>query len=340
VQISCKLTNTILEIFDQKGIDSEVLFEDISLSDELLRDPNYWIDISDLELFLEKSIQISQDVFSDQDLLKYAGHQVTEIRSWGALDSVLRIMPNPQEILQSPKKFLSYFVSQCPEIETLERNQKFLKIKWKTPFALSPYVQSFLKYAFEALPVFVNQPLAQVIWNESGLQVNWSPEQTSIFNQNDPGRQVSPDLFQSVVSALQQTQIKLEQKNIEESLSRKKQKQAQQQSFFDMDLAAPTSTASSNELSSQISSETIEILENNLNSLKDYMTRAQQLVTILGLQNAQNHLAQVALKKIDWEQVKIKSQKLIHESQNILSEVKIQNLKATKNIYQRLEREL
>ncbi len=340
MQISCKLTNTILEIFDQKGIDSEVLFEDISLSDELLRDPNYWIDISDLELFLEKSIQISQDVFSDQDLLKYAGHQVTEIRSWGALDSVLRIMPNPQEILQSPKKFLSYFVSQCPEIETLERNQKFLKIKWKTPFALSPYVQSFLKYAFEALPVFVNQPLAQVIWNESGLQVNWSPEQTSIFNQNDPGRQVSPDLFQSVVSALQQTQIKLEQKNIEESLSRKKQKQAQQQSFFDMDLAAPTSTASSNELSSQISSETIEILENNLNSLKDYMTRAQQLVTILGLQNAQNHLAQVALKKIDWEQVKIKSQKLIHESQNILSEVKIQNLKATKNIYQRLEREL
>jgi len=340
VQISCKVTNTILEIFDRKGIDTDTLFDDISLSDELLRDPNYWIDISDLELFLEKSIQTSQDVFSDQDLLKYAGHHVTELRSWGALDSVLRIMPNPQEILQSPKKFLSYFVSECPEIETLERSQKFLKLKWKTPFVLTPFVQSFLKHTFEALPVFVNQPLAQVIWNEFGLQVNWSPEQTSIFNQNDPGRQVSPDLFQSVVSALQQTQIKLENKNKEESLNRKKQKQTQQQSFFDMDLVTASSNDLSNEVSSQISSETIETLENNLNSLKDFMIRAQQLVTILGLHNTQNHLAQVALKKTDWEQVKIKSQKLINESQNILSEVKIQNLKNTKNLYSRLEREL
>jgi hypothetical protein len=66
------------------------------------------------------------------------------------------------------------------------------------------------------------------------------------------------------------------------------------------------------------STQSREQLEQNLARLQDYMLRAQQLITMLVAQDRLSPQVKVAMKKVDWENVKLIYPQLIFECRQII----------------------
>ncbi|MBO9667756.1 MAG: hypothetical protein J7501_13195, partial [Bdellovibrio sp.] len=205
MHFSCKISNSVLTVLEEQGEDLSPLYEQVHLPVELLRDSSYWISAPDMEQFLEMALRLP--LKRDGDVLTRAGHNGPELRAWGVLDSVLRMMPRPQEIFNQPEQFLSYFISPKPPIENLRRDEVSISFDLPLPAEQYPLVTTYLKAAFESLPVYVGQPLARCEWEGITLKLNWATQQKSIFSESENvGHQVSPDLFQSLLNDLQKTQ--------------------------------------------------------------------------------------------------------------------------------------
>ncbi len=91
MHFSCKITNAIITQLELEKIDLAVYFSETDIPWELLRDPSFWMRAPDMEAFLER-------INLEKELLIRAGHRTPKNRVWGVLDSVLRMMPQPQEI--------------------------------------------------------------------------------------------------------------------------------------------------------------------------------------------------------------------------------------------------
>ena len=170
---------------------------------ELMRDPSYWLSAHDLEVFLEQLLRLP--LKNEANVLTRAGHEGPGLHAWGVLDSVLRMMPRPQEIFNQPEQFLSYFISPKPPIENLRRDELSIAFDLPLPAEQYPLVTAYLKAAFESLPLYVGQALAQCEWTDIHLKITWPVMQKTIFA-SDPGHQVSPALFQNLIEDLQRTQ--------------------------------------------------------------------------------------------------------------------------------------
>ncbi|MEN0058270.1 MAG: hypothetical protein AAGB31_05510, partial [Bdellovibrio sp.] len=205
MHFSCKISNAVLSILEEQGEDLSPLYEQSYLTMELLRDPSYWISAPDMEAFLEGILRLP--LKREENVLQRAGHEGPSLRAWGVLDSVLRMMPRPQEIFNQPEHFLSYFISPKPPIENLRKDEVSISFDLPLPAEQYPLVTTYLRAAFEALPVYVGQPPAHCEWQGISLKLSWSSQQSSIFTaQEDGGHQVSPELFQSLIEDLQSTQ--------------------------------------------------------------------------------------------------------------------------------------
>src|SRR5947209_4908899 len=101
---SGKITNSFLVFLDRAGIDSERLYEVTSLPTEFLRDPSCWIAAPDVEQFLSAADKEFGSSFSES-LPALVGHQCNELRAWGVLDSVIRMMSQPQDLFLQPQRF-------------------------------------------------------------------------------------------------------------------------------------------------------------------------------------------------------------------------------------------
>jgi hypothetical protein len=91
------------------------------------------------------------DYFGPSAGLIDAGHSTPKKKVWGVLDSVLRMMPRPQEIFQQPEKFLGYFISPEPPVENIVRTENGISFDIPLPAEQYPLVTTYLKSAFEAL---------------------------------------------------------------------------------------------------------------------------------------------------------------------------------------------
>ncbi len=101
-------------------MDLQRLFELTDLPSEFLKDPSGWFPAGDIERFLN----IIDNEFSasfNESLPVLVGHQCSELRAWGVLDSVIRMMSQPQDLFLQPQRFISYFVSPAPPIANLVR---------------------------------------------------------------------------------------------------------------------------------------------------------------------------------------------------------------------------
>ena len=194
MHFSCKVTHAILTYLESEKIDLSGYFSETDIPWELLRDPSYWMRAPDMEAFLER-LALSSSV------LIQAGHTTPKNKVWGVLDSVLRMMPQPQEIFHQPEKFLGYFISPEPPIENLVRTGMGLSFDIPLPAEQYPLVTKYLIAAFESLPIYVGQSPAVCEWTDIHLRIDWSTEQTSILN--DEFRQISPALMQDVIRQLQ-----------------------------------------------------------------------------------------------------------------------------------------
>lgn len=333
MHFSCKISNAVLNILEEQGEDLALLYEQTHLPVELLRDPSFWISAPDMEGFLELALRLP--LKQDGNILQRAGHEGPTLRSWGVLDSVLRMMPRPQEIFNQPEQFLSYFISPKPPIENLRRDEVSISFDLPLPAEQYPLVTTYLKAAFESLPVYVGQPLAKCEWQGITITLNWATQQSSIFSES-VGHQVSPALFQSLIEDLQRTQREREdlQKyvgDLEEKIrdfEKQKLKQStewkelEQESSKTSPLLPHESPLSHLHFDSESPS---YLLNQNLARMHDYMVRAQQLITMLGAQGKMTPAVKEAMRRVDWEHVKTQYPRTVFESMELVKKVTNKN---------------
>lgn len=306
MHFSCKITHAILTHLESEKVDLSAFFSESEIPWELLRDSSYWMQAPDMEAFLERL-----DLKSET-LIK-AGHKTPKNRVWGVLDSVLRMMPQPQEIFHQPEKFLSYFISPEPPIENLQRFESGLSFDIPLPAEQYPLVTTYLKAAFESLPSYVGQTFAHCEWSDIHFKIEWTAQQQSSLMNETEERNISPQLMQDVIRQLQQSSRDLEEKNRElqrrnEELQRlaqqaqnnnpEKTREVQQQDFSQFEFMR----------------QPVHQVAQNLSRLHDYMVRAHQLVTLLTVGQKQTPGIQKAFHKVDWEIVKNQYPQLILES--------------------------
>lgn len=310
MHFSCKITHAILTHLESEKVDLSAYFSETEVAWELLRDSSYWMRAPDMEAFLERL------VLSHETLIT-AGHNTPKNRVWGVLDSVLRMMPQPQEIFHQPEKFLSYFISPEPPLENLERYEKGISFDIPLPAEQYPLVTTYLKAAFESLPVYIGQSPAQCTWNDIHFKIEWPQAQQSIISDENSERNISPQLMQDVIRQLQQSSRDLEEKNRElqqrnEELSR---------------LALNSTDHADSELLQQDFSQfefmkkPVHHVAQNLSRLHDYMVRAHQLVTLLTAGQKQTAGIKEAFRRVDWEIVKNQYPQLIKESLDTLKQI-------------------
>lgn len=329
MHLSCKISNSVISYLSLKGEDLSSLYEHSFLPVEMMQDSSYWMSAHEMETFLEQVCKLPM-ARTEANLLEKIGHNVSEIRAWGVLDSVLRMMPRPQEIFNKPERFLSYFISPEPPIENLIQTENSISFDLPLHAEQYPLVTTYLRAAFESLPLYVGQGLASCQWQGIHLKIDWQTKQESIFHQ-DPGHQISPVLLENVVEELQKHQLELEEKNRE--LQRKNEELQQAHKDLQDFLRNKTETLPKAPVFSEMTFDNEfpgRVIGQNLSRLHDYMVRAQQLITMLAAQgknSKQNQetikQTQEAMRRVDWEFVKTQYPRIISESFEVLR--KIQN---------------
>lgn len=327
---SCKVSNAVLAYLESKGEDLSRLYEMPLPATEHLRDPSAWLSAPEMETLLEtlRALELPR---SGADLLTAAGMAGPALRPWGVLDSVLRMMPRPQEIFHQPERFLSYFISPEPPIENLRRTDQELSFDLPLPAEQYPHVTAYLKAAFESLPLYVGQGQARCEWNDIHLKIFW-PEPSATMFVEDPGHQVSPELLRSVVEGHQRLQRELEERN------REIQSKEEELTRLRADLArGPLPESGSVSAASLLAEWSMEApppthqIGQNLARLHDYMVRAQQLITVLtGLSKSAPAVKEL-LRRLDWDHVKAQYPRTIAESVEALRTLNAKSTRPSRN---------
>ncbi len=311
MHFSCKVTHSILTYLESEKIDLSGYFSETDIPWELLRDPSYWMRAPDMEAFLERL------ALSSGTLIQ-AGHTTPKNKVWGVLDSVLRMMPQPQEIFHQPEKFLGYFISPEPPIENLVRTAKGLSFDIPLPAEQYPLVTKYLKAAFESLPIYVGQTPAVCEWTDIHLRIDWSTEQTSILD--NESRQISPALMQDVIRQLQESSKDLEEKNRElQRRNEELQRLASQKSNGVLDEERAVIQEDFSEF--EFMKRPVHQVAQNLSRLHDYMVRAHQLVTLVTAGQKQTAGIKEAFRRVDWDIVKNQYPQIIRESLDTLKKL-------------------
>lgn len=320
VHISCKLTSTVLRFLENNDDEVSSLLECIETPEEFLRDPSYWIKVEELEMFLSRLLErpAAQGGAScvGHDCLTTIAQSCVEFRSWGVLDSVLRMMNSPSEVFLQPERFLSYFFAPAPVLHQVERSQS--GIRFILPFSCEQYplVSRFLAASFEAIPVFMGKPAASCVWQGQELSLNWDVPQRQIFAEESVSRQLSPELAREML------------KNLQPALAAQNEAAVHSRPVTSTELQSNEWVATANEGSSRLASEAAALaghdfvaatresmasghwqgqlssdydrLRHNIARLSDYMIRAQQIITLMASAQKLSPEVREAMRRVDW----------------------------------------
>ncbi len=342
---SCKISNSILTHLGRSGEDLEGLYDHTDLPAEFLRDPSYWLEAEKMESLLTYFQQQYSHISETESLFTLVGHQTKDLRSWGVLDSVLRMFGSPQEIYSQPERFLSYFVSPAPPIGRLRRQGSVVQFDVPISSSQYPRVTEFLAAAMEALPLYGGKQMASVKWIESTVRIDWSEDQQSLLGQDYEARSLHPDLLKNILSDLERSQKQLEETRLlllvrDREISELKAEAEKIKTVASLQtLSTPSagSPARDNELLSHwarvLNHEVMSPAQwtlNHIYRLNDYMARAQQLITILIGQGRHTPQVQEAMRRVDWAFVQGETPKVVRQAvggikrmQDILKDVEL-----------------
>ncbi|MFP5518711.1 MAG: hypothetical protein ACLGGX_02315 [Bdellovibrionia bacterium] len=314
-----------MSLLESEGEDISALYEAVPTSMELLRDASFWLSAHEMELFLEAVTKLP--LRKELPILTLAGHRGPQLRAWGVLDSVLRMMPRPQEVFNQPEQFLSYFISPKPPVENLHREENQISFDLPLPAEQYPLVTTYLKAAFESLPTYIGQGLAQCQWENITLKLSWQSEQNSIF-EKDPGHQVSPELFSTVIQDLQKSQSEREelQKYVTDLESKVQELESRWEVEGDKDSADVVANLGENFVATKFEAHSpYFVMGQNLARLHDYMVRAQQLVTMIQATSKTNPAVKEAMRRMDWDYVKEQYPRTVSQSMDLLRKMQNKN---------------
>lgn len=299
MQFSGKITNSILAFLSRKGYGREQLFELTDVPFEFLKDPTSWLPSQVVEGLLrtaEREFGAKHPGF-----LVDMGHASSDLRAWGVLDSVLRMMKRPQDIFAQPQRFISYFVSPAPPIGNLRLTGE--TVSFDLPIAHSEYpaTVAFLSAALEGLPRYWGQEPAQVVWQGTTVKIVWSEAQAAFLTESLTNPK--PELVESLVRGVEMAQAQMEARDLE--IARLEQELREVRSQLDKRKSTlevnphPVTSSERDVLQASLS----EVRENVLR-LTDYLTRSQQALTLAVAAHRTDPQVQAVLKRIDWETIR------------------------------------
>jgi len=307
VYFSGKITNSIKLFLSRQGASLDIFYDQYDFSAAHLLDPTGWIEARKLENFLRLlELDYSND-FQGENLIEKAGHDCFDLRGWGVLDSVLRIIRDPMDIFTQPQRFISYFISPAPPIGNIQRGKFSFNFELPISHEEFPNVTTYIRAALEVLPTFMGRPTAQVQWKGTKIYLDWSDQQPDLFAEEISPRNIHPDFIQQLVLTLEDSQKDLESikkemcgrddeisylKNVIEKLSNNQNLRAQKN--------INENALNSNSL--LLVSKSQE-LQSDFLQLRDYMVRSQQLVKILVEKKSATPQVQEAMRRIDWEMI-------------------------------------
>lgn len=345
VLLSCKLTNAVLKFLERRGEDLEPLYERFDWPLYYLRDSSSWLEADRLEFVLKTLDEIyGPRVFNETgvDFFSAVGHASPQLRAWGALDSVLKIVRHVRDLYQQPDRFLASFISPQPQIYGLQHSDENVVFRIGFSDDRMPHTARFLRAILESLPEFIGKPRAHVMWNHGNVSIEWSERQvpfvTQVRTNDNEMPSLSPDLLRTILVDLTTAQRELE--NARRVIQ---EKDATIQSLQTAAAAAPvappvahsalTATATTTYSTTTVSTTTlsttaalnaappavtgsdVEKALHEIYKLGDYFARAQQIVTLLRSPSATtgaklrsgaplaSSQAEALIKRTAWERV-------------------------------------
>lgn len=293
MHFSGKITNSILNFLERQGVGLERLFEGMEIPSEFLRDPSSWIDAHDVESFLrtveDQFVSVPRE---SGQLVTKIGHSSIDLKAWGVLDSVLRMVEKPQDIFLQPQRFISYFISPAPPIGGLNKSDTGVDFDLPISSNEFPFVCEYLRSALESLPQYQGQPLASVEWRQTHLSIRWGGEQSSLFAEGTLRSQLKPEFINTIVQTLEQAQTQIEEQKKELTLKEAELKVLQSTLVKGSDFSIPPHLA-----------ETVVDIRAQISRLADYMARTNQLVTLLVGQGRMDRQVQEAMRRMDYERI-------------------------------------
>lgn len=317
---SSKISNSFYTFLERNGLSKEPLETTIEVPEEFLRNPSSWLDAGRMENFLFLCVRHYGDI------IEPVGHASPELRAWGVLDGVLRMMSSPQDLFMQPDRILSYFISPAPGVKNFKRDHDIFSFEMPFSKTQYPLTAQYLISALESLPIYMGRPLMSAKWEDKTITLNMSENQTNLFGNEGPGQHISPDFLQSLVHSLEQSQKELEEKNRElveknnelllaqKELSSKFKFTVQSEKLSNLaEIAAGLSHEVNNPLAYSMS---------HLLRLSDYLARAQQLVTILVGQDRMNPQVKEAMRRMDWDYITNEYPQVVKEASGGLQRVR------------------
>ena len=261
---SGKISNSFICYFQKEGKDIYPLLKEVKVSEELLCNPDCWIDSEIIEKLLSQACflfkdQGEKDFYSltEESLLEKVGHETPTLKAWGALDWALRMIEDPWETFQNPEMFLSYFISPKPKIHQLQYNEK--GISFYLPFQEKDYpcISTYLKAAIASLPCYRDKNRASVKWQGYKLTIERVPQELPLFTSQSKYHHFNPSVISSIFENLQQTQKYLYQLQ---------QNQKSSPLYGEREKHFPI-------IEEKRTSKSHEIVQNSLYFFKDYISR-------------------------------------------------------------------
>lgn len=307
--ISCKLTNAALKFLERRGEDLEPLYERFDWPLHYLRDSSSWLEADRLEYVLGTLDELyGKRVASETglDFFTILGHASPSLRAWGALDSVLKIVPGVRELYNQPDRFLASFISPQPQIQGLHHNDESVEFRIGFSDDRLPHTGRYLRAILESLPEFIGKSRAHVLWNHGNVSIEWSERQSAFIAhaplKDHEAPSLSPDLLRTILVDLTTAQKDLEaaRRTIQEKDALIGAMQLQQ-----------TSGAAQSMQNKHANLPNIEKALHEIYKLGDYFARAQQIVTLL-------RAPEPLLKRTSWERVSLEAPLAIRKAGMLL----------------------
>lgn len=309
---SCKISHSLITFLDRRGEDLEAFYEKCDWPSEFLRDPSSWLEADKMEGLLKQiDLEYGRGPQVEEHVITAGGHQCKDLRAWGVLDSVLRMVQAPKDLFAQPERFLSYFISPAPPLGEIQRGHNSVSFVLPVSEVQFPFVTCYLRAALEALPTYINKPMASVTWDNSRVTIAWSDDQASLFGEAPPNDlSLHPELMRNILFNLETSQKQLEELNREmlakdEEIAELRKK-----------LALGHTEAISKEnpvhpLVTDFADKKVGEVLHELYRLGDYVARGHQLITLLVGQGRQTRQVEEAMRRVNWDYVSTAGPQLV-----------------------------
>ena len=206
------MTNSLLIHLDKIGLPLNWVFNSFEGPEEFLRDPHFWLSLSEMEKTFERVSRFA----NDPSLGRTVGTLSVDYQTWGALDSVFKLMPERGSYYNNLAKFFSYFVTPLDLFKEIELGPTFVRLNSPVQRQEAPHVFDFFRAVLENLPRYTGHLTSQSEWIEARneLFINWDSAQPSLFTE-EPGHVLNPKLIKNLTTMLEENEKALEAKNRE-----------------------------------------------------------------------------------------------------------------------------